>query len=55
MDVRYLVLDETIAIKDWEWIAPTVFIQSRYAIPYDHHPPREEMKLVVKVLTFNIE
>ena len=55
MDVRHLVLDETIAVKTWEWIEPSSCNQSPYVISSDHRPSGEETKYVVKALTFSLQ
>ncbi|KAJ2914231.1 hypothetical protein MD484_g6193, partial [Candolleomyces efflorescens] len=50
MDGKRLVLDEAVAVKDWEWMGPTKFSD----LSYFHHPLGDEMKYCVKILTFNL-
>ncbi|TFK22267.1 hypothetical protein FA15DRAFT_671736 [Coprinopsis marcescibilis] len=48
LDDEYLVLDQEKGVKEREWMGPTTF----WGPTYPHHPQNEEMKYVVKVLTF---
>ncbi|TFK22268.1 hypothetical protein FA15DRAFT_671738 [Coprinopsis marcescibilis] len=48
LDDEYLMLDQEKGIKEWEWMGPTTIGGETF----NHHPKAEEMKYVVKILTF---
>jgi hypothetical protein len=50
-DGVFLGLDKRVGVREWEWMGTTKFNGQEYA----HHPKGDQMKYIVKVLTFSLK